>query len=84
MNRFYFKNKKNPRKKCYEVYGADVFTGKKRCCHVYPSYIFNMIDELMEQRLKYIWNLFNKYLHIIEDVAWDGGQQRYVKSNVRS
>lgn len=27
MNRFYFKNKNNPRKKCYEVYGADVFTG---------------------------------------------------------
>lgn len=43
-----------------------------------------MIDELMEQRLKYIWNLFNKYLHIIEDVAWDEVQQRYVKSNVRS
>ena len=62
----------------------EVFTDKKRCCHVYPSYIFNMIDELMEQRLKYIWNLFNKYLHIIEDVAWDEGQQRYVKSNVRS
>ena len=54
MNRFYFKNKKNPRKKCYEVYGIDVFTGKKNA---------------MEQRLKYIWNLFNKYLHIIEDVA---------------
>lgn len=27
MNRFYFKNKKDPRKKCYEVYGIDVFTG---------------------------------------------------------
>lgn len=27
MNRFYFKNKSNPRKKCYEVYGIDVFTG---------------------------------------------------------
>ena len=62
----------------------EVFTDKKRCCHVYPSYIFNMIDELMEQRLKYIWNLFNKYLHIIEDVAWDEVQQRYLKSNVRS
>ena len=27
MNRFFFKNKRNPRKKCYEVYGIDVFTG---------------------------------------------------------
>ncbi len=27
MNRFYFKNKKNPKKRCYEVYGIDVFTG---------------------------------------------------------
>ena len=27
MNRFYFKNKNNPQKKCFEVYGIDIFTG---------------------------------------------------------
>lgn len=27
MNRFYFKNKNNPQKKCFEVYGIDAFTG---------------------------------------------------------
>ena len=27
MNRFYFKNKNNPQKKCFEVYGVDAFTG---------------------------------------------------------
>lgn len=27
MNRFYFKNKNNPQKRCFEVYGVDVFTG---------------------------------------------------------
>ena len=27
MNRFYFKNKNNPQKRCYEVYGVDAFTG---------------------------------------------------------
>ena len=27
MNRFYFKNKSCPQKRCFEVYGIDVFTG---------------------------------------------------------
>ena len=27
MNRFYFKNKNNPQKRCFEVYGIDIFTG---------------------------------------------------------
>lgn len=27
MNRFYFKNKNNPQKRCFEVYGVDAFTG---------------------------------------------------------
>ena len=27
MNRFYFKNKNNPQKRCFEVYGIDIFSG---------------------------------------------------------
>ena len=27
MNRYYFKNKNNPQKRCYEVFGIDVFSG---------------------------------------------------------
>lgn len=41
-----------------------------KCCYTYPSSLFDMIDDILTQRLKYFWNLFRKYLHT-QNINWE-------------
>ena len=51
----------------YEEYMED----KEKCHFTYPGFLFDMVDDLLQQRLNYFWNLFKKYLHN-QNINWNG------------
>lgn len=51
----------------YEEY----IKNKHKCHNTYPSFLFDMVDDLLQQRLNYFWNLFKKYLHN-QNINWNG------------
>lgn len=51
----------------YEEY----IKNKHKCHNTYPSFLFGMVDDLLQQRLNYFWNLFKKYLHN-QNINWNG------------
>ena len=51
----------------YEEYMED----KDKCHFTYPSFLFDMVDDLLKQRLNYFWNMFKKFLHN-QNINWEG------------
>ena len=37
-----------------------------KCVHTYPPYLFDIINDLMLQRTKYIWDIIEKYLEVLK------------------
>ena len=44
---------------------------KDKCHFTYPSFLFDMVDDLLKQRLNYFWNMFKKFLHN-QNINWEG------------
>jgi hypothetical protein len=55
---------------CWLLYD-EYIENNDMCRCTYPSFLFDMVDDLLTQRLQYFWNLFKKYLHN-QNINWGG------------